>query len=263
MIKLMPCSYLKQPNNDMDILTIHDVRKEYFDLPLDAYQLTFDDGLFSQYYYFQFFKDHPEKLTYFITTSLIKPGSVRPVFSNQHLAYLKSKKYMYRTFAEGRFDHFLNVAELQEISRHKNVEIGAHSHFHDVILTRTHPHKRKALSSWKRERIPEVKDISPEEFSIRSKLAFKGFEMCDQKVIPRSQTAWEDFIKYDTELCLRWFEQNLNIQPKMYAFPFNEYSSKLVNILKSFGFEQFFAARPKNKEEITGRIDIDSLIKQL
>jgi hypothetical protein len=32
-------------------------------------------------------------------------------------------------------------------------------------------------------------------------------------------------------------------------------------ILKSFGFQQFFAARPKNKKEITGRIDIDSLIK--
>jgi hypothetical protein len=34
-------------------------------------------------------------------------------------------------------------------------------------------------------------------------------------------------------------------------------------ILKSFGFKQFFAARPKNKKEITGRIDIDSLINGL
>jgi len=245
----------------MKILTIHDVHKAYFDLNLDAYQLTFDDGLFSQYYYFQLFKDHPEKLTYFITTSLIKPGRVRPVFSGQHLPYRKSKKYMYRTFVEGRFDHFMNVAELQALSRHKNVEIGAHSHFHDVILTRTHPHKRKALSPWKIERIPAAKDLSLEEFSIRSKLAFKGVEIDDGKLIPRSRTAWEDFIKYDTELCLRWFEQNLNMQPSMYAFPFNEYCSKLVNILKSFGFEQFLAARPKNRTEIIGRIDIDSLIR--
>jgi hypothetical protein len=246
----------------MKILTIHDIRKAYFDLNLDAYQLTFDDGLFSQFYYFQFFKDHPERLTYFITTSLIKPGSVRPVFTGQYLPYIKSKKYMYRTFTEGRFDHFMNVEELHEISRHPNVEIGAHSHFHDVILTRTHPHKRKALSPWKRERIQTVEEIPLEEFSIRSKLAFKGLEVDGTRLIPRSETAWEDFIKYDTDLCLQWFERNLKIQPKIYGFPFNEYSDKLILILKSFGFQQFFAARPKNKKEITGRTDIDSLIRR-
>lgn len=244
----------------MKILTIHDVRKEYFDLNLAAYRLTFDDGLFSQYYYFQFFKDHPEKLTYFIATSMIKPGSVRPIFNGRYLPYIKSKKYMYRTFAEGRFDHFMNVDELKALSRHENVDIGAHSHFHDVILTRSLPHKRKALSPWKLERIQAAKKIPHEEFSIRSKLAFKGLEVSGGKLIPRSQSAWEDFIKYDTELCLNWFEQNLQMQPRIYGFPFNEYSDTTVRILKSFGFRQFFAARPKNKEEITGRTDIDSLV---
>jgi hypothetical protein len=247
-------------DRDMKILTIHDIRKEYFDLDLGAYRLTFDDGLFSQYYYFQFFKDHSEKLTYFITTSLIKPGVARPVFEGRYLPYLKSKKYMYRTFAEGRFDHFMNIEELQALSRHPNVDIGVHSHFHDVILTRTHPHKRKALSSWKRERIPSIDQISPEDFSIRSKLAYKGVEVNGGKLIPRAQSAWEDFIKHDTELSLKWFERHLKIQPKIYAFPFNEYSSKLVNILKSYGFQQFYAARPRNEKEIRGRIDIDSLL---
>ena len=245
----------------MKILTIHDVRKAYFELNLDAYRLTFDDGLFTQFYYFQFFKHHPQKLTYFITTSFIKTGTVRATFDGHYLPYLKSKKYMQRTFSEGRFDHFMNVAELQEISRHPNVDIGAHSHFHDVILTRTHPHKRKALSPWKRQRILSIDEISAEDFSIRSKLAYKGLEVDSGKLIPRSEAAWEDYIKYDTELCLRWFEQNLKLQPRLYAFPFNEYSSKFVNILKSFGFEQFFAARPKGRTEINGRIDIDSLIK--
>jgi len=247
----------------MKILTIHDIRKEYFDLNLDQYQLTFDDGLYSQFYYFPLFKDHPEKLTYFITTSFIKPGKIRPMFAGRDLTYIKSKKYMHRTFAEGRFEHFMNVEELQEICKHQNVQIGAHSHFHDVILTRTHPRKRKPLSPWKIERLQAIKEISFEEFSIRSRLAFKGQEVDGGKLIPRSETAWEDFIKYDTELCLKWFEQNLNIQPQIYAFPFNEYSGKFVTILKSFGFKQFFAARPKNKKEITGRIDIDSLIKEL
>ena len=245
----------------MKLLTIHDVRKEYFDLNLGAYRLTFDDGLFSQYYYFQFFKDHPEKLTYFIATSMIKPGALRPVFGGEYLPYIKSKKYMYRTFAEGRFEHFMNVEELQALSRQKNVDIGAHSHFHDVILTHSLPHKRKALSPWKLERIQAARTIPIEKLSIRSKLAFKGVEVSGGKLIARSQSTWEDFIKYDTELCLNWFEQHLQIQPRIYGFPFNEYSDTTVRILKSFGFQKFFAARPKNKEEITGRIDIDALMK--
>jgi hypothetical protein len=244
----------------MTILTIHDIRKEYFDLNLDAYRLTFDDGLYSQFYYFPLFKNHPEKLTYFITPSFIKPGKLRPMFTGRHLLYVKSKKYMYRTFVEGRYEHFMTVAELQKISRQPNVQIGAHSHFHDVVLTRTHPHKRKPLSPWKIEHLKATETISSEEFSIRSKLAFQGHRVDGQKLIPRSETAWEDFIKYDTECCLKWFEQNLKIQPKLYAFPFNEYSDQLIRILKSFGFEQFFGARPKNTEAIHPRTDIDSLI---
>jgi hypothetical protein len=244
----------------MKILTIHDIRKEYFNLDLNAYQLTFDDGLFSQFYYFPLFKDHPENLTYFITTSFIKPGKTRKMFDGRHLTYVKSKKYMHRTFAEGRFDHFMNIEELQEISKHQNVRIGAHSHFHDVIFTRTHPHKRKPLSPWKLERLKAGQKSSFEELSIRSRLAFKGYEADGGNLLPRSETAWEDFIKYDTELCLQWFEQNLNIQPQIYAFPFNEYSGKFFTILKSFGFKQFFAARPKNETEIAARMDIDSLI---
>jgi peptidoglycan/xylan/chitin deacetylase (PgdA/CDA1 family) len=244
----------------MTILAIHDIRKEYFDLNLDPYQLTFDDGLYSQFYYFPLFKKHPQKLTYFITPSFVKSGKLRPMFSGRHLLYLKSKKYMYRTFVEGRFDHFMTVEELQEISRQPNVQIGAHSHFHEVVLTRTHPHKRKPLSPWKIEHLKAAKEISFEEFSIRSKLAFQGHRVDGQKLIPRSEADWEDFVKHDTELCLKWFEQNLKIQPKLYAFPFNEYSDKFIRILKSFGFEQFFGARPKNTEAIHPRTDIDSLI---
>jgi len=246
----------------MKILAVHDIRKEYFELNLNPYRLTFDDGLYSQFYYFPLFRNHPEKLTYFITTSFVKSGKMRPMFSGRYLPYVKSKKYMYRTFVEGRFDHFMNVEELQEICTHSNVQIGAHSHFHDVVLTRTHPHMRKPLSPWKIERMKAIKEISFEEFSIRSRLAFKGHEIDGEKLISRSETAWVDFIKYDTELCLKWFAQNLKMQPQIYAFPFNEYSDKFIAILKSFGFKQFFAARPKNTREINSRTDIDSLINE-
>jgi peptidoglycan/xylan/chitin deacetylase (PgdA/CDA1 family) len=239
---------------------IHDIRKEYFDLDLSQYRLTFDDALFSQYYYFRLFRNHPQKLTFFITTSFIKPGKVRDMFQDRYLPYLKQKKYGYRTFVENRFDHFMNVEEIRIISKQPNVRIGVHSHFHDVILTRTHPKKRKPLSQWKMDRFEGYSKIADRNFSIRSRLAFQGYNYNNGSLTRRASTEWEDYIKYDTELCLKWVQQNLGFTPDMYCFPFNEYNENLISILKSYGFNKFFAARSGKRSEVHGRVDIDSLI---
>lgn len=244
----------------MNYLMIHDIRKEYFDLNLDYYKLTFDDGLFTQYYYYPFFKNHSDKLSYFITTSFIKPGKARAMFNDVYISHLKTRKYMYRAFIEGSYDHFMRVEELQEISKHPNVQIGVHSHFHDVILTRKHPRKRKPLSHWKLCRFDNISEISENDFSIRSKIAFQGFHYRNGSLIRRSQAEWEDYIKYDTDLCLKWMQQNLSMTPDMYCFPFNEYNEKLLSILKTFGFKKFFAARPGKSQEVNGRVDIDTLV---
>ena len=245
----------------MNYLMIHDIQKEYLDLDLDQYKLTFDDGLFSQYYYFPLFKNHPEKLRYFITTSFIKPGSARDMFNGTYISHLKSKKYMHRTFIKGNYDHFMTVEEIQELSKHPNVRIGVHSHFHDVILTRKHASKRKPLSQWRLERFDNIPQISKKDFSIRSKLAFQGFYFKDGMLTRRSQAQWQDYIRYDTELGIKWMEDNLGFTPHSYCFPFNEYNEKLVSILKTYGFTKFFAARPAKSREIKGRIDIDRLIE--
>jgi len=244
----------------MKRLMIHDIRKEYFDLDLNPYRLTFDDALFSQYYYFPLFKSHPQKLTYFITTSFVKPGKAREMFDGSYIAYLKAKKYGYRTFIEGKFEHFMNVEETQIISKHPNVRIGVHSHFHDVILTRTHARKRKPLSAWKMERFKDFSKFADQDFSIRSRLAFQGFDLNDGTLTRRSITAWEDYIKTDTELCIKWVEQNLGFTPLAYCFPFNEHNQKLISILKTFGFNEFYAARPGTSMEVKPRMDIDGLI---
>ncbi len=245
----------------METLMIHDIRKEYFDLNLNQYRLTFDDGLFSQYYYFPLLKSHPEKLTYFITTSFIKPGKARSMFTGEYISYLKSKKYGYRTFVEGKFDHFMTIEELQAISNRTNVRIGVHSHFHDVIFTRTHPRKRKPISKWKLERFQHLPDMSREDLSIRSKLAFQGFNYRDGLLTRRTAAEWEEYIKYDTESSIRWMEDNLGFAPDLYCFPFNEHNEKLISILKTFGFKKFFAARSGKSSEVLGRVDIDSLVE--
>jgi len=244
----------------MQYLMIHDIRKEYFDLNLDQYRLTFDDSLFSQYYYSPLLINHPGKLTYFITTSFIKPGKARSMFAGQYIPYLKSKKYGYRTFVEGKFDHFMTIEELQAISNRTNVRIGVHSHFHDVILTRTHPRKRKPISKWKLERFRILPDMSREDLSIRSKLAFQGFNYRDGLLMRRTESEWEAYIKYDTELCVGWMEDKLGFAPDMYCFPFNEHNEKLISILKTYGFKKFFAARSGKSSEVRGRLDIDSLV---
>jgi hypothetical protein len=244
----------------MKHLMIHDIRKEYFDLDLDQYRLTFDDALFSQYYYFPLLKNHPQQLSYFITTSFIKPGEARNMFAGDYIPYLKTKKYGYRTFVEDRYDHFMNVEEIQILSKQPNVRIGVHSHFHDVVLTRTHARKKKPLSPWKVERFSEFSKLADRDLSIRSRLAFQGFNLENGKLTRRSLTEWEDYIKTDTELCLQWVENNLGFTPAIYCFPFNEHNEKLISILKAFGFREFFAARPGKSHDIQGRVDIDSLI---
>lgn len=244
----------------METLMIHDIHQSYFELDLSPYRLTFDDGLFSQYYYFPLFKNHPAKLTYFIVTSFIKPGKARSMYAGEYIPYLKTKKYGYRTFIEEKFDHFMTLEEIQEISAQPNTRIGVHSHFHDVIPTRTHPRKRKPLSQWKLARFPKLADISAKDLSIRSKLAFQGFNYRDGVIKPRTEAEWEDYIKYDTELAVRWVEENLGFAPDLYCFPFNEHNEKLIAILKTYGFKTFFSARPGKCPEVEGRVDIDSLV---
>ena len=244
----------------MKHLMIHDIRKEYFDLELNQYKLTFDDALFSQYYYFPLYQDHSQPLTYFITTSFVKPGKARRQYDGSYIPYLKAKKYGYRTFIQGRYEHFMNVEEVQYIAKQPNVRIGVHSHFHDVILTRTHARKRKPLSRWKLERFKGFSKFADQDFSVRSRLAFQGFDLDDGALSRRSVAAWEDYIKTDTELCIQWVEQHLGFRPAAYCFPFNEHNEKLISILKTFGFKEFYAARSGTGTDIRPRMDIDGLI---
>ena len=110
------------------------------------------------------------------------------------------------------------------------------------------------------ERFKGFSKIADQDFSIRSRLAFQGFDFNNGLLTRRSVTEWEDYIKYDTELCITWMEQKLGLTPDLYCFPFNEYNQRLISILKSFGFKEFFAARPGKSGEVQARVDIDSLV---
>jgi hypothetical protein len=247
----------------MDVLMIHDLRKEYFDLPLGRYRLTFDDGLYSHYYYYPLLRGHPGTLTFFITTSLIREAPARPQFTGRYLEHMKSGVYSFRAFIEKDREAFMTLEEVRVLARQPNVRLGAHSHFHDLILTDVHPRKPKPASPWKSARFREVPEALRQGLSIRSRLAFQGFEFQQGRLVPRSETRWLDYIRHDTELCLGWFDKHLGQVPNAYCFPFNEYSPPLIAVLRSCGFQEFYASRSPKDPGLIGRTDIDSLLRDI
>ena len=246
----------------MQTLMIHDLKREYFALPLRDYRLTFDDGLFSQYYYQPLLADQPGGLTFFVATAFIRPGPARPRFAGRYLEHLKSGVYSRRAFIEGRLDDFMTVDEVGVLAGQPGVRIGAHSHFHDVVLTDVHPRKPKPPSPWKTERFRQVPEALRRGLSIRSRLAFQGFDTGDGGLSPRSEARWREYIREDTELCLEWFRRHLGRVPESYCFPFNEYSPPLLDILRSYGFREFFASRAPRDPSLIPRLDIDRLIEE-
>lgn len=244
----------------MDTLMIHDLQPEFFDLPLDRYRLTFDDGLYSQYYYYPLLKHHVQPLMFFITTSLIREAPARGRFDGRYLEPQAAADYSHRAFIEGRRDDFMTTEEIRFLANQPNVRIGAHSHFHDVSLTAVHPKRPRPVSAWKLLRFAHVPESLRRGLSIRSRLAFPGHAFRDQRLIERSVSEWEDFIRHDTERCLDWFHRNLGRTPDIYCFPFNEYSAPLIAILRSYGFREFYAGATPKDPSLIRRTEIESLL---
>ena len=241
----------------MTTLVIHDFRKDYFELNLAAYTLSFDDGLYSQYYYYPLLNPVDSASFFFIITSFIKPGKARERFNGEYIKSVKSRHYMNDAFINNDFSHFMNLEEIQALAAHAGVRIGAHSHFHDVIVHDSPP--KKPTSQWKIDRLGYHPEKMNPGTSIRSRLAFQGFQLRDGKLVPRKQSEWMDYIKYDTEQSLKWFEENLGFAPEIYGLPFNEYSDKMIAVLESFGFKEFYG-KPGKNNKIHGRLDIDKLV---
>lgn len=246
----------------MENVMVHDIREEYLELDLTGCRLTFDDGLFSQFYYYPLLRRQSAgEMVYFIISSCIRPGEYRGMFAGEYIPFQKSKKYMYKALLEDDFSAFMRVEELQELAGMKDVRLGVHSHFHDVIPTRNHPLKKKRPSRWKLERIGCDENDLQSEYSIRSKLAFQGYTYRRGGFVPRPRQQWLDYIKYDTEAALQWFATFLGQTPDTYCFPLNEHNRILIDILKTFGFRHFYSRRLiPFCEEIICRTDIDSRI---
>ena len=95
------------------------------DLPLEDYTLTFDDGLYSQYSYLDYFKNLGTEKIFFISTGLIHPGGkpqsdAFPRAQEAHEAYFKNRDT----------SNYMNWNQIKEIHSTPHCHVGGHSHGH-------------------------------------------------------------------------------------------------------------------------------------
>lgn len=107
------------------VLMIHEIREEMLDLPLEDYTLTFDDGLYSQYYYWNHFKRLNTQKIYFISSNIICTGAQNSEFPSCRQAHQKA-------FA-GNYEDYMTVDQIKELMSDPLVTIGGHSHAHTSL----------------------------------------------------------------------------------------------------------------------------------
>lgn len=126
---------------DKKVLEIHQVTEEIFNLPLEDYILTFDDGLYTQYQYIDKLAKIDTRKIFFINT-----GIICPALYIQERGYIEcdaAHEYFFRT-NDAR--HYMTWDQIREISKIPNCEIGGHSHFHGDIEIMEPKNKRSFLS---------------------------------------------------------------------------------------------------------------------
>jgi peptidoglycan/xylan/chitin deacetylase (PgdA/CDA1 family) len=104
------------------VLMIHEVDKNIFNLPLEKYILTFDDGLYSQYHFLNEFDKIKTKKIFFISTNIICEKSQSKEIISCELAHKKA-------FTENK-ENYMTKEQILELKNKVDCEIGGHSHFH-------------------------------------------------------------------------------------------------------------------------------------
>lgn len=107
------------------MLMIHEFREEMLKLPLEDYTLTFDDGLFSQYYYFDQIKHLDTDKIFFISTNIVCSGQQSMEFPDCRTAHKKA-------FSDNLED-YMTLDQIKYLQSQPRVRIGGHSHYHENI----------------------------------------------------------------------------------------------------------------------------------
>lgn len=109
------------------VLMIHEIREWMFSLPLHNYILTFDDGLFSQYYFLDQFKKIETDKIFFISTNIVCPEPIK-----QSLDFPRCDEAHDIFFSSGNLEHYMKWSQIKEIAATPGCFIGGHSHNHNI-----------------------------------------------------------------------------------------------------------------------------------
>jgi hypothetical protein len=108
-------------------LMIHTIQDDFLKIKLENYILTFDDGLYNHFYYYPKLKLIQTEKIFFISTNII-------CNTKQSKSFLSSEECHKKAFM-GNKEDFMNLEQLEYLSKERNVFIGGHSHFHKNLNT--------------------------------------------------------------------------------------------------------------------------------
>jgi len=106
---------------------MHEIQESYLDLPLEDYILTFDDGLYSQFYYWEHFKSLNTQKIFFISSSIVCTGNQSQEFISCVQAHEKARV--------GNFENYMTVEQILQLQSDPLTVIGGHSHSHIRLNT--------------------------------------------------------------------------------------------------------------------------------
>jgi hypothetical protein len=107
------------------VLMIHEIYEDIFKLDLEKYTLTFDDALYSQFYYYPKFKEIKTEKIYFISSNIICEQT-------QSMNFLPCAKAHEKAFT-GNKEDYMTLEQIRYLSEEKYVSIGGHSHSHTKL----------------------------------------------------------------------------------------------------------------------------------
>jgi peptidoglycan/xylan/chitin deacetylase (PgdA/CDA1 family) len=104
------------------VLMIHEVDERLFDLPLENYVLTFDDGLYTQYQYIEELNKIKTEKIFFISSNIICVGE-------QSTEYIDCVSAHEKAF-NGNTENYMTLEQIKHLMKCPNVTIGGHGHNH-------------------------------------------------------------------------------------------------------------------------------------
>lgn len=107
------------------VLMVHEVDERLFDLPLEQYILTFDDGLFTQYKYIDQLLEIPTTKVFYITT-----GTICTHTNYQSQRFITCTEAHEKYFNTGVTEDYMTWNQIRNLSSLQGCYIGAHSHSH-------------------------------------------------------------------------------------------------------------------------------------